>query len=76
MDRLAMFIALMAWTAISGTLIIIAFTMEWYGWMPILGSVVIALVLAWPVGYVISRRIKRRDPNWPPRRRRNRAVHQ
>ena len=64
MDRLSIFLSLMTGTAIAGALVIAAFTFGYYGLTPILVSALIGVVLAWPVAHVISRRIKRRDPDF------------
>ena len=70
MDRLSLYIALMAGVALTGTLVILALTFNWYGWTPIVVSAVIGFGLAWPIGRLVSRRIKERDPMWQARRAR------
>ncbi|MFP7673996.1 hypothetical protein ACG74X_11650 [Marivita sp. S0852] len=64
MDRLSIYLTMMTGAVLTGTLVIIAFTFGYYGWVPILGAVAIGYALSWPVAYVISRQIKRNDPNW------------
>lgn len=70
MDRLSIFLTLMTGAVITGGLVIVAFTLNYYGWVAILASVIIGFALAWPTGYWISRRIKRVDPDWDARRER------
>ena len=64
MDRLSIVLTLMTGAVITGGLVILAFTFGWYGWTPILVAFGIGMLASWPAGYVISRRIKRRDPQW------------
>jgi len=68
MDRLSIFLTLMTGSVLTGCLIIAAFTIGWFNWTAILICAVIGFVLAWPAGYLVSRRIKRNDPAWPDRR--------
>lgn len=67
MDRLSIFLSLMTGTFLSGVLLIAAFTLGWFTWTAILASAAIGFALAWPTGYVISRRIKRNAPGRPRR---------
>ena len=64
MDRLSIFLTLMSGAFITGTLIIIAFTLGYYNWWAIGGAAIIGFATAWPSAYIVSRRIKRQDPNW------------
>ncbi|MGP3695792.1 hypothetical protein [Rhodobacter sp. NSM] len=64
MDRLSIILTLMTGAVITGGLVILFFSFGWYGWMPIAISAVIGIVLCWPAGWMISRRIKREDPQW------------
>ncbi|AXQ94143.1 hypothetical protein LV780_10230 [Cereibacter azotoformans] len=64
MDRLSIILTLMTGAVITGGLVILFFTFGWYGWLPIAIGAVVGIVLSWPAGYVISRRIKRTDPQW------------
>ncbi|AUC53208.1 hypothetical protein CDO87_08360 [Sagittula sp. P11] len=64
MDRLAYFIAHMAGASIAGAALIVFFIFGWYSWWAVVTAGIIGLVLAWPVGKLISVRIKKDDPNW------------
>ncbi len=64
MDRLSIFLTLAVGSVVTGTLIIVVLSMGWYSWPAIGGAAATGFVLTWPASYVISRRIKRRDPNW------------
>lgn len=70
MDRLSILLTLMTGSVLTGVLVIAFFSVGWYAWPPVVGAAIVGVVLAWPVGYVISRRIKQRDPDWSPRRTR------
>lgn len=64
MDRLSIILTLMTGAVLTGALAVTAMAFGWYGWLPLLGSAAIGILLSWPVAYLISRRIKREDPNW------------
>jgi hypothetical protein len=64
MDRLSILLTLATGAVTTGALVILVLSLGWYAWGPILGSVVLGWLLAWPVAYWISRRIKRDDPNF------------
>jgi hypothetical protein len=64
MDRLSIFLTLMTGAVLTGGLVVVAFSLGWYGWPPILGAAAIGFAAAWPVALMISRRIKRDDPSW------------
>ncbi len=64
MDRLSIFLTLAVGSVMTGTLIIVVLSMGWYSWPAIGGAAAIGFLHAWPVSYVISRRIKRQDPDW------------
>lgn len=66
MDRLSIFLTLPVGAMLIGGLVIAAFAMGFYGWTSLAVTVGIGVILTWPVSYLISRRIKRRDPNWSP----------
>ena len=67
MDRLALYLAAISGSSIAGALVIAAFSLGYYSWAAIIGCVVVGALVAYPTGYMISRRIKRRDPEWNPR---------
>lgn len=64
MDRLSIILTLMTGAVITGGVVILAFTFGWYGWGPIALGVAAGLLLSWPVAWLISRQIKRKDPQW------------
>lgn len=64
MDRLSIFLTIAVGSAVTGTLIIIVMSLGWYSWLAIGGAAAIGIFLTWPASYVISRRIKRQDPDW------------
>lgn len=64
MDRLSILLTLMTGAVIGGTFIVTAFTLGYFSVWAVVISVVATLLLSWPVSYLISRRIKSRDPNW------------
>lgn len=69
MDRLSIHLTLMTGAVLTGTLVIVAFSLGFYSWPPILGAVAVGYVLSWPIAYVISRVIKRDDPSWDETRK-------
>ncbi len=64
MDRLSILLTLVVGSALTGTLIVAVLTLSWYSWPAIGGAAVVGFLATWPASYVISRRIKRQDPNW------------
>ena len=68
MDRLSILLTLVTGSVLVGGLVIVVLAFGWYGWMAILAAVALGMILTWPVSYAISRRIKRRDPDWDARR--------
>ncbi|MGP6087599.1 hypothetical protein [Antarctobacter jejuensis] len=66
MDRLSWYISLLVFTVVSGALIVTFLAVEWYSWNAIALSVILGLVAARPFGRLISRRIKRDDPQFDP----------
>lgn len=68
MDRLSLYLAMLSWAAISGTLLIASMSLGWYNWLAIGGAALIGLVFAWPSAWVVSRHIKRNDATWQRRR--------
>ncbi|APX10518.1 hypothetical protein [Tateyamaria omphalii] len=69
MDRLSMFLTLMTGAVLTGGFVIVALSLGYYGWVPILWSAALGFALSWPVAYAISRRIKRNDPAWDETRK-------
>lgn len=68
MDRLNLFLIMMGVPAIAGTFVILFLSAGWYSWVAIALSVVLGLVLGIPASKMISRRIKKKDPNFNPPR--------
>ncbi len=64
MDRLSLVLILATGPVLAGSLIIILMSFGLYGWAYLLPAGIIGWLLSWPAGYVISRRIKRQDPNF------------
>lgn len=64
MDRLSILLTLMTGAVLTGALVVAAFSFGWYAWPAILGAAAVGFALAWPAGYAISRRIKRKDKGW------------
>lgn len=64
MDRLSIILTLAVGSVTMGTLIIFVLSMSWYSWLAIGGAAGIGFLVTWPISYLISRRIKRQDPNW------------
>lgn len=64
MDRLSIFLTLMTGAVIAGPIVVTAFALGYYSVWPIAIAVAVVALAAWPVSYIISRRIKRQDPNW------------
>jgi len=65
MDRLSIFLSIMTGSVLTGGLVTAALSMGYFSWTVILIATVIGFILAWPAGYLVSRRIKRDDPSWP-----------
>ena len=64
MDRLSIFLTLIVGAMVTGGLVVLVLSLGWYSWPAIGGAAVLGVALTWPSSYVISRRIKRQDPNW------------
>jgi hypothetical protein len=45
-------------------MIIAVLSLGWYSWTALALAAALGTLLTWPASYVISRRIKRQDPNW------------
>ena len=67
MDRLAIVLAVISGSSIAGAAVIVALALGYYSWVSIAICVAIGALVAWPTGRMISRRIKRNDPEWNPR---------
>jgi hypothetical protein len=64
MDRLSIVLTLMTGAVLTGSLAIAAFALGFYGWPAVILAAAAGFLAAWPVAYLISRRIKRSDPGW------------
>jgi type IV secretory pathway TrbD component len=64
MDRLSLYLTLATGPVTVGGLVIAALTLGYYSWPAIAGAAALGLLAAWPLAYLISRRIKRRDPDF------------
>lgn len=64
MDRLSIYLTLIVGAFITGTLVTIVLALGWYSWPAIGGSAAVGFLVSWPVSYLVSRRIKRKDPAW------------
>lgn len=69
MDRLSMYLTLMTGAVLTGGFVIVVLSLGMYGWTPIIWAAVAGFALSWPVAYVISRWIKRDDPDWDETRK-------
>jgi hypothetical protein len=64
MDRLSILLTSMTGAMIAAPVIVTAFVLGYYSVWPIVIAAGLSIVAAWPIAYLISRRIKARDPNW------------
>ena len=64
MDRLSIFLTLATGAVTTGVLVIAVLSLGLYSWPPILAAVALGWIAAWPAAYLVSRRIKRRDPGF------------
>lgn len=64
MDRLSFYLTLMTGAVFTGIVAITLMTLGYYNWYALGGAAVVGWLLAWPVAFAVSRRIKRNDPHW------------
>ena len=64
MDRLSIYLTLIVGAVVTGSLVTVVLSLGWYSWSAIGGAAIAGVLLTWPASYVISRRIKRKDPGW------------
>lgn len=64
MDRLSIVLTFMTGSVLVGGLVIVVLALGLYNWPSIAIAAAIGLFLTWPVAYLISRWIKRDDPDW------------
>ncbi len=57
------------WVAcVAGAVVIVALSLGWIGWQPFAVGAIVGVVIGVPGGLWNARYIKRKDPDWPPRR--------
>lgn len=64
MDRLSIVLTLIVGSVLTGALVITVLALGWYSWLAIGSAAATGFVLTWPASYLVSRRIKRQDPDW------------
>ncbi|MCF6444023.1 hypothetical protein [Nereida sp. MMG025] len=64
MDRLSLILSLAVGAVITGGFTIIVLSLGYYNWYAIGGAAILGFALSWPSAYLISRRIKRQDPEF------------
>ncbi|WP_397542441.1 hypothetical protein [Roseovarius salis] len=64
MDRLSLILTLATGPVLTGGFVIAVLSLGFYGWPAIVTAAALGLLLSWPAAYLISRRIKRRDPGF------------
>jgi peptidoglycan/LPS O-acetylase OafA/YrhL len=64
MDRLSIYLTFIVGAVTTGALVVAVLVAGWYSWPAIGGATAVGFILAWPVSYMISRRIKRLDKAW------------
>ena len=64
MDRLSFVLTLATGPTLVGGFVITVLSMGYYGWPAIATAAALGFLLSWPVAYVISRWIKREDPEF------------
>jgi len=64
MDRLSLYLTLATGPVTVGGLVITVLAFGYYTWPAIAGAAALGLLAAWPLAYLISRRVKRRDPDF------------
>lgn len=64
MDRLSILLTTMVGAVIAGVIVVAAFVMGYYSVYVLVVAAGVSLILSWPLSCLISRQIKRNDPNW------------
>lgn len=64
MDRLSLYLTLATGPVTVGGLVITVLALGYYTWPAIGGAAAVGALAAWPLAYLISRRVKRKDPNF------------
>lgn len=73
MDRLSIFLTLISGALITGALVITAFSLGFYNAYIVAICAIAGFALAWPSAFLVSRRIKRNDPEWDHKRLKRRG---
>jgi len=68
MDRLSIFLTLMTGAVLTGAVVTTFFVLGMYSWTAVMVAVAIGWGLSWPVAYLVSRYIKRNDPDFNHKR--------
>ena len=66
MDRMYVLFAPIAIMSLGGAFVIAALALGAVTWVAFVGSAIAALVIGVPFSYWMTRRIKRKDPGYPP----------
>ncbi len=64
MDRLSLFLTLATGPVTTGVFVIAVMSMGYYTWPAIGGAAALGWLTAWPAAYLVSRWIKRDDPEF------------
>ena len=64
MDRLSILLTIMTGAVAAGLIVVPGFAMGYPALPVIILAAIVSVLVAWPVAYQISRRIKSQDPNW------------
>lgn len=64
--RLSWFTTTLSVACVAGAALIAALALGYYTWPAFALSAAIGLIVGWPLGVWASKRIKRKDPDWPP----------
>ena len=64
MDRLSIYLTFATGPVLTGAVVITLFSLGFYTLWTILLGVAAGMLLSWPAAYLISRKIKKDDPDW------------
>ncbi|WP_281984298.1 hypothetical protein [Thalassorhabdomicrobium marinisediminis] len=64
MDRLSFVLTLVANAVLVGSLLTLVLALGYYTWPPIVAAIVVGFILSWPAAFLVSRWIKRDDPEF------------
>ena len=74
MNPFTFIVALLSATAVTGPILVAAFSLGLYGWPAVALALVLGLFGAGALARPIEQEIKRQDPDWDERRDRARSV--